>query len=162
MTCDRARGSRTGSRGPDLDASRVGTFRGQSLRPRLLLYCYRMVLFAGEQFAFRDAIHFYYPLYLRVQQEWEAGRWPLWDPGQNGGIPLLGYPMAAVLYPGKIVYALMPFPWAHRLYVIAHTVAGLRRDARPGAVAGHQRGGVVPGRAELCVRGARSCSSTAT
>ena len=88
----------------------------------MLLYCYRRVLFAGEQFAFRDAVHFYYPLYLRVQQEWEAGRWPLWDPGQNGGIPLLGYPMAAVLYPGKLVYAILPFPWAHRLYVVAHTV----------------------------------------
>ena len=105
----------------------------------LLLYCYRMVLFAGEQFAFRDAVHFYYPLYLRVQQEWEAGRWPLWDPGQNGGIPLLGYPMAAVLYPGKIVYAFMPFPWAHRLYVVAHTVvacAGMLALARSLGISG--------------------------
>jgi hypothetical protein len=88
----------------------------------LLLYCYRMVLFADEQFGFRDAGHFYYPLHLRVQQQWEAGRWPLWEPGQNGGIPLLGYPMAAVLYPGKLVYALMPFAWASRVYVIGHTV----------------------------------------
>src|SRR3954454_7641144 len=88
----------------------------------LLLYCYRMVLFAGEQFGFRDAAHFYYPLHLRVQQEWAAGRWPLWDPGQNGGIPLLGYPMAAVLYRGKLLSARMPFPWASRLYVVAHTV----------------------------------------
>jgi hypothetical protein len=105
----------------------------------LLVYCYRRVLFAGEQFAFRDAVHFYYPLYLRVQQEWEAGRWPLWDPGQNGGIPLLGYPMAAVLYPGKIVYAIMPFPWAHRLYVIAHTVvafAGMLALARSLGISG--------------------------
>jgi hypothetical protein len=88
----------------------------------LLLYCYRMILFAGEQFAFRDASHFYYPLHLRVQEEWKAGRWPLWDPGQNGGIPLLGYPMAAVLYPGKIVYGLMSFAWANRVYVVAHTI----------------------------------------
>jgi len=88
----------------------------------LLLYCYRMVLFADEQFAFRDTSHFYYPLHLRVQQEWAARRWPLWDPGQNGGMPLLGYPMAAVLYPGKVVYAVLPFPWANRLYVLAHTV----------------------------------------
>ena len=117
----------------------------------LLLYCYRMVLFAGEQFAFRDAIHFYYPLYLRVQQEWEAGRWPLWDPGQNGGIPLLGYPMAAVLYPGKIVYAILPFPWAHRIYVVAHTVVafvGMLALARslgisgvPSSRSGSARGG---------------------
>jgi hypothetical protein len=35
--------------------------------PALFLSCYRKVAFAGEQFASRDAAHFYYPLYLRVQ-----------------------------------------------------------------------------------------------
>ncbi len=87
----------------------------------LLLYCYHSVLFEDGQFALPDAANFYYPLYLRVQQEWNAGRWPLWDPGTNGGAPMLGNPMAAVLYPGKVLYALLPYPWAARLYVIAHT-----------------------------------------
>src|SRR3954465_11459539 len=80
------------------------------------------VLSRGGQFPSRDAAHFYYPLYLRVQQEWDAGRWPLWDPGQNAGSPMLGNPMAAVLYPGKVLYALLPYAWGARLYVIAHTV----------------------------------------
>jgi hypothetical protein len=105
----------------------------------LLLASYRMVLFADEQFAFRDTCHFYYPLHLRVQQEWNAGRWPLWDPGQNGGMPLLGYPMGAVLYPGKVVYAVLPFPWAHRLYVVGHTVvagAGMWLLARSLGISG--------------------------
>ncbi len=87
----------------------------------LVLVCYRPVLFENGQFANRDAAGFYYPLYLRVQQEWHAGRWPLWDPAMNGGAPLLGTPMAAVFYPGKVLYALFPYPWAARLYVIAHT-----------------------------------------
>jgi hypothetical protein len=86
----------------------------------LLLVCFRAVLFGGEQFAYRDAAHFYYPLYHRIQQEWGAGRWPLWDPWQNAGTPLLGIPMSAVLYPGKIVYAVLAYPWATRLYTIAH------------------------------------------
>src|SRR5262249_8476676 len=81
----------------------------------LLLVCFHAVLFGGEQFAYRDASHFYSPLYLRVQQEWKAGRWPLWDPAQNAGMPLLGMPMAAVLYPGKLLYALLDYPWATRL-----------------------------------------------
>ena len=34
-------------------------------------------------------------------------RWPLWDPGHNGGEPLLGNPMCAVFYPGK---SLLPAP----------------------------------------------------
>jgi hypothetical protein len=88
----------------------------------LLLVVFRSVLFEDGQFAFRDASCFYYPLYLRVQQEWDAGRWPLWDPWQSGGIPLLGNPMSAVLYPGKILYAVLPYPWAARLFVIVHTI----------------------------------------
>ena len=87
----------------------------------LLLACFSSVLFRGEQFAYREAATFYYPLYLRVQQEWNAGRWPLWDPGQNAGVPLLGMPMAAVFYPGKIVYALLPLcPGPFRFYTIVH------------------------------------------
>ena len=99
----------------------------------LLLFVYGPVLFQGEQFAFRDAAHFYYPLYLRVQQEWQAGRWPLWDPGQNGGQPLLGSPMAAVLYPGKLAFAILPYAWGVRLYVLGHTAlafAGMLALAR--------------------------------
>jgi hypothetical protein len=86
----------------------------------LLLVCFHAVLFHGEQFAYRDAAHFYYPLYLRIQQEWIAGRWPLWDPGQNAGVPLLGIPMTAVFYPPKLLFACFVYPWATRLYTIAH------------------------------------------
>jgi hypothetical protein len=90
----------------------------------VFLFVYRAVLFRGEQFGFRDAAHFYYPLYYRVQQEWQAGRWPLWDPWQNAGQPLLGNPMSAVLYPGKLVYWLVPYAWGARLYVVGHTALG--------------------------------------
>jgi hypothetical protein len=93
---------------------------GPSCALILLLYCFRAVLFGGEQFAYRDAAHFYYPLYRHVQDEWNAGRWPLWDPAQNAGVPLLGIPMAAVLYPGKLLFALLAYPWATRLYTLAH------------------------------------------
>ncbi|WP_435010183.1 YfhO family protein [Tundrisphaera lichenicola] len=87
----------------------------------LLLYVYRPVLFFGETYGFRDAAHFYYPLYERVQDEWNAGRWPLWDADENAGMPLLGNPTAAVLYPGKLIFGMMSYPWAARLYAVAHT-----------------------------------------
>src|SRR4051812_39961804 len=77
-------------------------------------------MFRGEQFAYRDAGHYYYPLYQRVQAEWDANRWPLWEPEENSGMPLLGNPTAAVFYPGKVIYALFSYPWAARLYVLAH------------------------------------------
>src|SRR4051794_13615583 len=114
----------TDSPTPEVSGSGRGGFLpllGPACAVAVLLACYWPVLFQGEQFAYRDAAHFYYPLYLRVQQEWQAGRWPLWDPWQNGGQPLLGNPMAAVLYPGKVLYGLLPYPWAARLYVVTHT-----------------------------------------
>jgi hypothetical protein len=88
----------------------------------LVVSFYGGILFGGLQFAFRDAAHFYYPLYDRVQREWNAGRLPLWDQGENGGTPLLGNPTAAVLYPGKLLFAPVPYPWGIRLYTIAHEV----------------------------------------
>ncbi len=88
----------------------------------LIVACYGGTLFGGRQFAFRDSAHFYYPLEWRVQREWSAGRLPLWNPGANGGMPLLGSPMAAVLYPGKLVFALVPYAWGIRLYTVGHEV----------------------------------------
>ena len=36
-------------------------------------------------------------------------------------MPLLGNPTAAVLYPGKLIFAMMPYAWGARVYVMAHT-----------------------------------------
>ena len=77
----------------------------------LIIACFGDALFRGRQFGYRDAGHFYYPLYERVQQEWNAGRWPLWEPEENAGMPLLGNPTAAVLYPGKVIFALFLIRW---------------------------------------------------
>ena len=95
---------------------------GPSAALGLLLTVYGAVLFLGEQFSYRDAAHFYYPLYGRVESDWDAGRLPLWEPEENAGTPLLGNPTAAVLYPGKLIYRLAPsYAWGARLYIVAHT-----------------------------------------
>ncbi len=83
-------------------------------------FYFKDVLFSGAQFGYQDAADFYYPLYQRVEQEWSAGRFPLWEPEENGGMPLLGNPTSAVLYPGKLIYAVLPYPWAARIYPLAH------------------------------------------
>jgi Bacterial membrane protein YfhO len=88
----------------------------------LTLACHGDALLRGEQYAYRDAAHYYYPLHQRVQQEWSGGRWPLWDPTENAGMPLMGNPTAAVLYPGKLIFAAFPYPLAARLYVVVHTL----------------------------------------
>jgi hypothetical protein len=86
----------------------------------LFLAVFRHVLFLDGQFAFQDAGHYYYPLLQRVQQEWDAGRWPLWTPEANAGAPLLGDPTAAVLYPGKLVFFVLPHRWAVRVFLLGH------------------------------------------
>ena len=88
----------------------------------LVAVCYRTVLFANEQFAYSDSSNLFYPLYQLVQAEWNAGRWPLWNAGQNGGQPLLGNPISAVFYPGKMLFSVFPYAWGARLYVVAHTI----------------------------------------
>lgn len=88
----------------------------------LVAACFGPALLGDRQFAYRDAGNFYYPLYQRVQQEWGAGRLPLWEPEENGGMPLLGNPTAAVLYPGKLIHAALPYPWAVRVYTVAHVL----------------------------------------
>jgi hypothetical protein len=40
----------------------------------------------------------------------------------NGGMPLLGNPISAVFYPGKLVYAALPYAWAARIYVVLHVL----------------------------------------
>ncbi|WP_165066220.1 YfhO family protein [Paludisphaera rhizosphaerae] len=85
-----------------------------------LLLVFEPILLRGRQLAFQDAGHFYYPLLRRVQQEWDAGRWPLWAPEASAGTPLLGNPTAAVLYPGKLVFFVLPHAWAVRWYVVGH------------------------------------------
>ena len=98
------------------------------------------VLVADHQFALRDVGYFYYPLYQRVQQEWQAGRIPLWEMEENAGMPLLGNPSAAVLYPGKVVYGLFPYPWAARFYVVGHVLLGVRGAMVAAAVVGRESG----------------------
>lgn len=86
----------------------------------IFLACHGYALSPHYQYGFRDAGHFYYPLNLRVQMEWDAKRWPLWEPEENGGMPLAGNPTAAVFYPLKVVFFLFAYPWAARVYVLIH------------------------------------------
>lgn len=87
----------------------------------LLFLFFGPALVRGESFVFRDAAHFYYPLFAYVQAVWGEGRIPLWNPYDGVGMPLLAEPSASVFYPGKLIFALpIPFPAALRWYVALH------------------------------------------
>jgi predicted translation initiation factor SUI1 len=78
-------------------------------------------LFAGRGFAFRDAAHYYYPLFEWTAQEWAAGRVPLWNPLDNVGVPVQADATASVFYPLKAIF-LLPRSYAdnYKLFVVGH------------------------------------------
>lgn len=89
----------------------------------LLAWLFRAVLFGDELLIYRDAGHFYYPLFLYVQQEWESGRIPLWCPHEAGGIPLLADNTSCVFYPGKLLLFLpLPYDVVYQAYIVLHVV----------------------------------------
>jgi len=78
------------------------------------------VMFQDRTFVFRDAGHFYYPLFGLVTDEYQAGRVPLWNIWENSGHPLAANPAAGAFYPGKAVFLLLPYPIAYKAYTILH------------------------------------------
>ncbi len=85
------------------------------------LWCCSGALFHGKSFGFRDSAHYYYPLFHWQQQEWRAGRIPLWNAYENLGVPQLAETTSSVFYPGKLLFWLpTPFATNFKLYVMAH------------------------------------------
>jgi len=89
----------------------------------LAAWCFADVLFRDRLFAYRDTAYLYYPLYQFVEQEWSAGRVPLWSPFENCGTPLAANATAAVFYPGKLLFRLpIAYDAAFRAYVVLHVL----------------------------------------
>ncbi len=89
----------------------------------LFLWCFAEALFCDRMFAWRDAAHFYYPLFQFIQDQWSAGQLPLWNPYENAGAGLLADPAGSVFYPGKLIFFLpIDYAWAYKIYIAAHVV----------------------------------------
>ncbi|EAQ77449.1 YfhO family protein [Blastopirellula marina] len=87
----------------------------------LLVLFFGPAVIGDESFLFRDAAHFYNPLFAYIQSVWGEGQLPLWNPYDGVGMPLLAEPSASVFYPGKLLFALpISFASALRWYVILH------------------------------------------
>lgn len=77
--------------------------------------------FSSRSFVFRDAAHYYYPLFQWTASEWAQGRAPLWNPYENCGAPALADPTTSVFYPGKLLFALpLDYVTRYKLYILAH------------------------------------------
>ena len=86
-------------------------------------WCFGSALCTDRGFAFRDAAHFYYPLFDWVNRQWAAGRVPLWNPQENCGVPVLADGTSSVFYPGKLVFAMpLSYAWNFKLYTTMHVL----------------------------------------
>jgi len=88
-----------------------------------ILVSFSPALFSDRSFAFRDAAHFYAPLFRWIQAEWGAGRIPLWNPLDDLGTPVAADVTSSVFYPGKLVFALpISFATAFKLFIVGHVL----------------------------------------
>jgi hypothetical protein len=87
----------------------------------LVVWFFAPALGGWSSFAFRDAAHYYYPLFEYIRGEWGAGRLPLWNPYENIGVPLIAENTSSVFYPGKLLFALpLDYTLLFNLYIVLH------------------------------------------
>ena len=106
--------------------AQIPTLRAVVLAAAILgpfLWFFGEAIFLQRSFVFRDAAHYYYPLFEWTGREWASGRVPLWNPQENCGVPVLADATSSVLYPGKLLFAL-PFVYAikYKLYITGHII----------------------------------------
>lgn len=100
----------------------------------LAAWIFAPALDGDSSFAFRDAAHYYHPLFEYIRGEWGRGQLPLWNPYENIGMPLLAENTSSVFYPGKLIFALpLDYTLLYNLYIVLHVLlaaAGGYRLAR--------------------------------
>lgn len=88
-----------------------------------ILVLFGPVSLSDRSLAMRDAAHFYHPLLEWTSTQWRSGRPPLWNPYENGGVPLLADASSSIFYPGRLLLLLpLDFAWRYKLYVIGHVI----------------------------------------
>lgn len=82
-----------------------------------------LIFYPGTVPGYRDASHFYYPLFLYLHSCFQAGELPFWTLYLNLGFPLAANPTTALFYPPSWILAL-PIPvWlAFDAYIIGHVI----------------------------------------
>lgn len=87
----------------------------------LLAWLFGPALWGGQSFVYRDASHYYYPLFEWISGQVAAGQWPWWNPHENLGVPLAGDNTASLFYPGKLMFALpLDYTLRYNGYIVTH------------------------------------------
>jgi|GEM_PF-156996 len=91
----------------------------------LLAVTFWRVLFGGEAFFYRDYGFLGYPFaHFHRECFWSGDLFPLWNPYVNCGAPFLAQWNTLCLYPGALIYLLLPLPWSLGFFCVAHLFLG--------------------------------------
>jgi hypothetical protein len=91
----------------------------------LLAVTFWRVLFGGEAFFYRDYGFLGYPFaHFHRECFWSGDFFPLWNPYVNCGAPFLAQWNTLCLYPGALIYLLLPLPWSLGFFCLAHLFLG--------------------------------------
>ena len=108
----------------------------------LLFVSFPLVALGLQSFFVRDFAVFGYPLACFHKSEFWSGRLPLWNPLNFCGVPHLAQWNSLLLYPGSLIYLLLPLPWSLNLFCVLHQFLGglgmarLTRELTPDRQAG--------------------------
>ncbi len=92
----------------------------------LVVAAYADPLFARKNFGGRDVLGGLLPMEFAIHDAYARGRLPVWVSEVSGGRPLLANPNTSALYPVRALLSVVPFPFAMRLFPVAHwALAGL-------------------------------------
>ena len=86
----------------------------------LIILAYPDALVMGRSFYFRDFSFFGYPLAAYHKEVFWQGQLPFWTAYHNLGQPFLAQWNTLSLYPGSLLYLLLPLPWSLNVFCLAH------------------------------------------
>ena len=98
--------------------------RFAALLGAVLAVNFAAVLFGGQSFFLRDFGYFSHPLAHYHRECFWRGEIPLWNPYNNLGLPFLAQWNTLTLYPGSLIYLLLPLPWSLNLFCVLHAFVG--------------------------------------
>lgn len=89
-----------------------------------LLASFPDVFFLGRSFFFRDYSYFSLPLSFYQKECFWRGELPFWNAYHNLGQPFLAQWNTMSLYPGSLIYLLLPLPWSLNFFCLLHLFLG--------------------------------------
>lgn len=111
--------------GRDLDPAAWLTLRGFGVVLALLLIAAFPDVFVGAgSFFHRDFGVLAYPTVAFHREAFWRGEMPLWNPLSHCGVPFLAQWGTMSLYPGALIYLLLPLPWSLNVFCLVHLWLG--------------------------------------